>query len=57
MVCFDNPEDIYIYGNYDTSQASSIMVVWERCDPEKNALSEATKDIKCVDDATYQEWA
>ena len=33
------------------------MIVWERCDPEKNKLSEATKDIVCANDEDYKEWA
>ena len=39
MMCLQNDKDLYINGNYDTESASAIMVVLERCDPEKNAQS------------------
>ena len=56
FMCIKNPEDFYVNGNYDTSIGSSMQIVWERCDPKKNAQSGETKDIKCVDDDTYKEW-
>ena len=48
---------MYAFGNYDNSEASAIMIVWERCDPVKNAQSDATKDVVCVTDEEYLEWS
>ena len=53
-ICVKNLDDIFGYGNFQTVTASVIMIVWERCDPEKNALSDATKDIKCANDTAYR---
>jgi len=38
-----------MWGNYDTTEASSIMVVFERCSPLKNK-------VKCKTDAQIDEW-
>lgn len=37
FICIKNREDMFGFGNYQTTAASVIMVVWERCDPKKNA--------------------
>ena len=57
FMCTKDSKDMYAHGNYETSSATAIMIVWERCDPDKNSQSEATKDIKCVDELTYRTWA
>ena len=57
FLCIKDSKDMYAHGNYETSSATAIMIVWERCDPEKNSQSIATKDIQCVDELTYRTWA
>ena len=42
MKCVKNPEDMYIYGNYNTGNAAAIMVVFELCDSKALALDPAT---------------
>ena len=56
-ICIKNlDDDAYGFGNFQTVTASVIMIVWERCDPKKNALSDVTKDIKCANDTDYREF-
>lgn len=57
MLCVKNDDELYLHGNYDTQNLTSVMIVLERCDPEKNAKNEATKNIQCVNDTEFKEWA
>lgn len=38
MRCIIDENDVYMYGNYDTVAARNIMVVFEKCDPEKSKV-------------------
>ena len=46
MKCID--EDIEIYGDFNTNIASSLLVVFETCDPEQRTT--------CADQATIDNW-
>lgn len=35
MRCIKNPDELILYGDYDTNKASNLMVVFELCDIEK----------------------
>ena len=39
-------------GNYDSSQAANLMVVFEKCDPQ----ARAKKGLKCKTDAEIDKW-
>jgi len=41
-----------LFGNYDTSLASNLMIVFEKCDPQKRAL----EGLKCKSAAEIDEW-
>lgn len=45
MKCID--EDMAIYGDFNANIAASLMVVFEKCDPEKR---------QCADKTTIDEW-
>ena len=58
MRCIENPEeDLKIWGNYDTGEAGALQVVFETCDPKKNALKPETADIVCESDENIAAWA
>ena len=38
-------EDVSVYGNYDTGVFSSLMIVFEKCDPELRTCKDP-KEIK-----------
>ena len=33
LQCLEKPKDVVLWGNYDSSEASNLMVVFEKCDP------------------------
>ena len=47
--CLDNPEDLQIWGNYDTGSAANILVVLDKCDPLNSAVT-------CKSEEEIQEW-
>ena len=51
MKCLDPEEfeNINLFGTYNTGQASHLLVVLEKCDPEK-------KEIECKDEDVINEW-
>ena len=36
-------EDIHITGSYETQKGSTLMVVFERCDPDKDTCKSETE--------------
>ena len=49
MSCPKNPADISVWGNYNTGAAAAFMVIFEKCDAEKDG-------IVCSSDHDINEW-
>ena len=43
MRCLDEVENLKLWGDYDTSKASNLMVVFEKCDIKKRPLGQKCK--------------
>ena len=52
LLCPKDLNDIEIKGNYDTSVASNLMIVFEKCDPVLRAKS----GLKCKTEEQMEEW-
>ena len=48
--CLKDHTQIMMRGNYDSSTASNLMVVFELCDPE------ADETLKCKSEIEIEEW-
>ena len=44
MKCIDD-ESMGIFGNYDTGVAYNLMIVFEKCDPQKNDFCKSEEEI------------
>ena len=45
-MCIERPEEIRIFGGFDTSRASNLMVVYEKCDPRKRGDCKSEPEIE-----------
>jgi len=52
LLCLKNTDDIKIQGNYDSTSASQLMVVFEKCDRQERYK----KGLRCKTDAEIDEW-
>ena len=50
MMCASDNEDLTLTGNYDSEEASNLMIVFEKCDPYK------TPNILCANDRDIEAW-
>lgn len=49
MQCISDTDDLKLWGNYDTSNARNLMIVFEKC-------NNATSLSICKSDAEINEW-
>ena len=52
LLCPKDLDDIQIKGNYDTSEGSNLMIVFEKCDP----VLRAKAGLKCKTENQIEEW-
>ena len=45
MKCFNDEEGLKLFGNFDTSAARSLLVTFEKCDPEKRNDCKSEQEI------------
>ena len=51
MRCIKNLNEIKMWGDYDTDKASSLMIVFEKCDISKLAPGQ-----RCKTEAEIEKW-
>jgi len=52
LLCLKNTDDLRIKGNYDSSRAAQLMVIFEKCNPQ----ARAKKGLRCKTDAEIDQW-
>ena len=52
LLCLEKTDDIKVQGNYDSNEASQLMVVFEKFDRR----ARYKKGLRCKTDAEIDEW-
>ena len=52
MLCFEDNADMKLWGNYDTSSARNLMLVFEKCDNSTRSNTEEP----CKSEAEIDDW-
>ena len=53
LMCIEKPEELSIYGDFSSTLASNLMVVFEKCDPTKGFKCKSKEEIEAGLEATY----
>ena len=51
MLCVADPNDLYVSGNYDSSEAENIVIVFEVCNQET-----AAEGVTCASETDAKAW-